>query len=70
MTEELHREIGRHGAEINALQKDMTEVKQDVKTILEFINQGRGGWKTIMLVAGAAGTVGALAAKIVSFMGK
>lgn len=64
MTSELHERVGQHGAEIKALQSDMSEMKGDVKTILAMLNQAKGGWKTLLLVAGVAGAAGALAAKL------
>lgn len=59
MTEELQREIGRHDAQIEGLQNDMAEVKADVKAIREMMAEARGGWKVMMMVAGAAGAVSA-----------
>ena len=70
MAEELHQQVGRHGAEIEALQSDMPELKVDVKTTLATLNQAKGGWKTLMLVAGIAGAMGAFAAKFLPFLVK
>lgn len=64
MTEELQHAIGRHEAQIDNLERDMGEVKIDVKAILAALSEARGGWKTIMIVAGVAGAMGALAAKL------
>jgi len=64
MSEELHEKVGQHGAEIKSLQADMVELKNDVKSILNTLNQAKGGWKTLLLVAGVAGAMGALMAKI------
>lgn len=69
MSEDVERELGRHGAEIEALQKDMIELKKDVKTILSTLAEARGGWKTLMLVAGVAGAVGAGLGKLVAVFG-
>ena len=67
--DQFQRDIGRHDAEIDALQSDMKELKHDVKKILSTLSEARGGWKTLLLVAGIAGTMGALATKIATFLG-
>ena len=55
--------------EVDHLKEDMTEVKKDVKSILAVLNQTKGGWKVIVLVASVAGTAGAIAAKLFPFLG-
>lgn len=67
MSDQLQRDVGRHDAEIEALKADMAEVKADVKQVLSTLSEARGGWKTLMLVAGAAGSVGALIGKFIPF---
>lgn len=67
MSDQLQRDVGRHDAEIDALKGDMAEVKQDVKQILATLSEAKGGWKTLMLVAGAAGTAGAVVGKFFPF---
>ena len=62
------REIGEHGARLVALEGDMTELKGDVKLILQELHTAKGGWKTLMLVGGAAGAVGALIGKFLPFL--
>lgn len=62
-------EIARLSVQVEVLERDMTELKADVKSLLALVNQTRGGWKTIVLVAGVAGTMGALFAKLVPLFG-
>ena len=62
------REIGEHGARLVALEDDMSELKTDVKLILQELHTAKGGWKTLMLVGGAAGAVGALIGKFLPFL--
>ena len=61
------REIGEHGARLGALEGDMTELKTDVKQILAEMHKAKGGWRTLMLVGGMAGAVGALVGKLLPF---
>jgi len=63
MTDELHRDVGRHDAEIASLQREISELRIDVRSILATLAEARGGWKTLMAVGGLAGAVGALATK-------
>ncbi len=66
--EEVHRELGKHDGLIMVLQKDMAEVKQDVKVILEAVNRTKGGWQVLTLVAAVAGTCGAVMTKLISVL--
>jgi len=68
MSDQLQRDVGRHDAEIAALKDDMAEVKSDVKQVLSTLSEAKGGWKTLMLVAGAAGSVGAFIGKFFPFL--
>jgi len=74
---EFHRDIGRHDAQIEALERDvkrmreeMHEMRAEFTTELRAINatlsEARGGWKTLMMVGGASATIGALAHKLSS----
>lgn len=68
MSEELHRRIGRSEGELAALKERLDKMEPKLDKILETLAQARGGWKTLMLVAGIAGTMGALAAKVAGFI--
>ena len=61
------RIIGEHTADIETLKTDMGEIKADVKSILAIINQGKGSWKTLIGVASASSTVGAIIASLWPF---
>lgn len=72
MSDDLHQQIGRHDAQIESLQTDMSEVKADVKTILQFMNQAQGSWKTLVAIGGLAAAVGGAVGWVVShfFVGR
>ncbi len=55
--------------ELEHMRRDMDEVKADLKIIRETLQQAKGGWKTLMLVAGISSTVGAFIAKFTPFAG-
>jgi prefoldin subunit 5 len=74
MAAELHTQIGRHDAQIEALERDIKNLRADIKemnqTLHEIhttLSQARGGWKTLMLVGGAAATISALVTKLISW---
>ncbi|WP_176230622.1 hypothetical protein [Candidatus Hakubella thermalkaliphila] len=46
----------------------MDKIEPKLDQILETLAQARGGWKTLMLVAGVASLLGALVAKVVAFI--
>lgn len=64
MSEELQRRVGRHDGDIEALKDRLDKMEPKLDKILETLAQARGGWKTLMMVAGVAGAMGAFAAKI------
>lgn len=53
--------------EVEYLKSHLSEIKDDTREIKETLHQAKGGWKTLMLVAGIASTVGALMAKVLPF---
>jgi hypothetical protein len=68
VTIELHRELGEHDAKIENLEKEVHLLRKDVAEVyakLDQINQtlatAKGGWRTLMLIGGAAGTMFAIA---------
>ena len=55
--------------EVDYLKKNIDEMRTDVRDIKEVLSQARGGWKTLMLVAGISSTIGALTVKLVPWIG-
>ena len=51
-------------SEMRDVRGDVKEIAADMKIIRDTLSQAKGGWRTLMLVAGAAGASGALAAKL------
>lgn len=75
MTESEQRTIGRLEAEIEALQHQMArqeaqnvQIMTDLRDIRETLATAKGGWKTLLAVAGLAGTLGALLSKLAPFL--
>ena len=61
--------LGDLKARMIRVETDSNEARSDIKAIRSILDQAKGGWKTIALVAGVAGAMGALIAKIVPFIG-
>ena len=60
------RELATHAADIAHLQNDMDKMLENMKTmqatltaIDKTLSEAKGGWRMLMLLAGASGTVGA-----------
>ena len=65
---DIQVEVAKLIVKVDVFEADMTEVKADVKSLLALANQTRGGWKIIIMVAGVAGAMGALIAKVAPFL--
>lgn len=68
MTQAENERIAVLETEVEAMKKAMDDMKGDLRIIRDTLLQARGGWKTLMLVAGLASTVGAVLAKILPFL--
>lgn len=65
------RDIGKHEAQIEELQRDVAHLsdevaalKSQVQEIHDILVQARGGWRVMVLVGGAVGAALALALKL------
>lgn len=65
---EYERELGEMSARIHHLENTVTAMGADLRTIRDTLLQAKGGWKTLMLVAGISATVGGLMAKLVPLL--
>lgn len=74
----VERELAEHGVEIRHMQedmdrmvKDMDEIKKAIVEINRTLSEAKGGWKTMMAVAGFAAAVSGVLGFLTSyFMGK
>ncbi len=65
----LAEQVGEVKGRLKAAEEALREQGQDIKAILKTLNQARGGWKTLLLVAGMSGACGALATKVSTIIG-
>lgn len=68
MEKEVAVEVAVLEAELNHVRKDLDLVKEDIRIIRNTLAEARGGWKTLMLVAGFSSVVGALLAKVAPWL--
>jgi putative NADH-flavin reductase len=71
MTAEIQRDLGKHDAQIDALERELREIKNDQRRIFEkldcisqTLSEAKGGWKLFMIVGGASAAFGAFLVKI------
>jgi len=70
MSAEVQRDLGKHDAQIEALEKDITEMRKDLRKVYDKLDEinttlatAKGGWKTMMWVAGGSAAVGGFVMK-------
>jgi len=67
MNDEIdRRDYGRMEAQVEQLTKDVHTLKETVETMRDMMQQAKGGWRTLMFLAGVAGSVGAMIAWILA----
>ena len=74
---DMVREIATHASDIRHIQEDMDKMLESMKvmqTTLADINvtlsEAKGGWRVLMIIGGAAGTVGAGAMQLIHWWTK
>lgn len=54
----------------NALSKKIEEQNRQILDLKSVLTEAKGGWKVILVIAGAAGSLGAALAKFLPYFGK
>lgn len=62
------REIGRLQADVQTLKDDVHELRGDMKYVRATLSEAKGGWKTVILVAGIAATIGGVVTKVAGIL--
>lgn len=77
MDNELHRDLGRHDAQIENLQsqverlhRDMSSVLDELKLINRTLNEARGGWRMLLAVGGLSSVLTSAVWQAWEWMGK
>ena len=65
----MERDIGDLRARMAAVEVELHELRLDVREIRDTVVGFRGGWKAVSLLIGISATVGALAGKLLPYLG-
>jgi predicted nuclease with TOPRIM domain len=72
---DVHRNLGRHDAQIEAMKDqinrmhvDLSKVIEQLQTINHTLSEARGGWKTLMAVAGFTSATTAATIKVLGML--
>ena len=75
MSEEIHRDLGKHDAQIEALNAQVNRMYGDMQlmmtqltTIQQTLSEAKGGWKTLMWVGGLSAALGGIVVKVMTWM--
>lgn len=70
----IGRELATHASDIAHLQRDMdkltedmAEIKRSLAAINTTLSEAKGGWRIMLMVAGASGAIGAALTQVASF---
>lgn len=74
---DMVREIATHASDIRHIQEDMDKMLESMKAmqatlaaIDKTLSEAKGGWKMLMMIAGASGTLGAGVVQLVHWWSK
>lgn len=71
MSEEIHRDLGKHDAQIEALKEQVNHLHEDMKQVMEqlsgiqqTLSEAKGGWRTLLWISGLSATIGGVVVKV------
>lgn len=64
----LDTAVARLEVQVERLEKDMAEMRDDVRFIRKKLDEASGGWKVFMFVGGVGMAIGGLLIKILSMI--
>ncbi|MFZ9767203.1 MAG: hypothetical protein ACO3C4_01765 [Candidatus Limnocylindrus sp.] len=71
MSEAHARDLRRHDAQIESLEKEVHALRADIGEIKKIVEQTRGAWAVLSWLAALSAAIGAIAAKLfAAFFGK
>jgi len=68
MTDSVDRELGEVSARLKTLEREMGEIRDDIRWMRDQVQQTKGGWRTIAFLISASGILGAIATLISQHM--
>ena len=75
MSEEIQRDLGKHDAQIDALNDRVDQLQHDLRTVMaqlssiqHTLSEAKGGWKTLMFISGMSAAAGGLIVKLITWL--
>jgi len=75
MSTEIHRDLGKHDAQIESLNQqvnrmhdDMQQMMSQLASIQQTLSEAKGGWKTLMWVGGLSAALGGVLVKVMTWL--
>jgi prefoldin subunit 5 len=75
MEHEIARDLGKHDAQIDALNarvdllhQDLVKMMEKLSSIENTLSEAKGGWRTLMFVSGMSAAIGGLIVKVATWM--
>ena len=65
---ELDRELGRLDGKVDQIERDLAEMKSDLREVRDIVVRAGGGWRALLYVAGAAAFLGGLVVSILAWL--
>tara|TARA_R110000796_G_scaffold252344_2_gene386174 strand:- start:369 stop:584 length:216 start_codon:yes stop_codon:yes gene_type:complete len=65
---EVDRELGEVSARLQTLEREMGEIRDDIKWMRDQVQQTKGGWRTIAFLITASGVVGSFVTMMTQYM--
>jgi len=56
----VDRELGEVSARLSTLEREMSEIREDIRWMRDQVQQTKGGWRTIAFLISASGILGAV----------
>jgi hypothetical protein len=61
-------DVAVHATRLERLETDLTDIKQDIRVIRDFMVQTKGGWRALAAAGAVGGAVTATIAKVLPYL--
>lgn len=65
---DIDREIASLGTKVDVIERDLSEMKSDIREVRDIVVRAGGGWRALIYVAGAAAFLGGLIVSILAWL--
>lgn len=68
MADEIQRDLGAHGARLDRVEQDVSQILRKVDNIQRTLDETKGSLKMLFAVGGISGAIGAAAVKALAYL--